>query len=285
MRAVAVDGVEVVVHDLGGRGPVLLFAHAAGLHGRVWAPLVEHLTDRFRCVAFDARGHGESGPWLTPAFCWHELALDVLAVADALDVEHLYGVGHSSGGTALLLAEQNRPGTFAGLYCFEPVVVPADPPLGRDPDNWLAAAARRRRDSFASCAEAYDHYASRSPLASVDPAALQAYVRYGFDATSDGSVRLKCRPEHEARLYEMATAHDCFGRLGEVRCPVMLACGGASEACLPGPAGDIAARLPRSSTEELPGLGHLGPLEDPSTVAASIARYVGTLPPAEAPPA
>ena len=285
MRAVAVDGVDVVVHDLGGRGPLLLFAHAAGFHGRVWAPLTEHLTDRFRCVAFDARGHGESGPPLTPAFCWHELALDVLAVVEALGVERPFGVGHSSGGTALLLAEQHRPGTFAGLYCFEPVIVPADPPLGRDPDNWLAAAARRRRDTIASCEEAYDHYAGRPSLAGLDPAALQAYVTYGFERLPSGSVQLKCQPEHEARIYEMATAHDCFGRLPEVRCPVMLACGGASEACLPGPARDIAARLPRSSTEELPGLGHLGPLQDPTTVAASIARYVGTAPPAGAPSA
>ncbi|MBW3646043.1 MAG: alpha/beta hydrolase, partial [Actinobacteria bacterium] len=89
----------------------------------------------------------------------------------------------------------------------------------------------------------------------------------------------------EARIYEMATAHDCFGRLGEVRCPVLLARGGASEACLPGSVREIAARLPRASTEELPGLGHLGPLEDPATVAASIASYVRTGPPAEAPPA
>lgn len=284
MRARAADGVEVVAHDLGGRGPVLLFAHAAGFHGRVWAPLADHLTDRFRCVALDARGHGESGPPVTPAFCWQELALDVLAVVDALELEHPYGVGHSSGGTALLLAEEERPGTFAGLYCFEPVVVPAEPPLGRDPDNWLAAAARRRRDTFASCEEAYQHYAGRASLVGLDPAALQAYVSYGFDGLPDGSVRLKCQPEHEARIYEMATAHDCFGRLAEVRCPVMLACGGESEACLPGPAREIAARLPRPSTEELPGLGHLGPLEDPATVAASIARYVGTGPPAEAPP-
>ncbi len=284
MRAVAADGVEVVVHDLGGRGPVLLFAHAAGFHGRVWGPVADHLTDRFRCIAFDARGHGESGP-AGPAFCWQELALDVLAVADALEVEHVYGVGHSSGGTALLLAEEDRPGTFAGLYCFEPVVVPAEPPLGRDPDNWLAAAARRRRDTFASCEDAYQHYAGRPPLAGLDPVALHAYVGYGFDALPDGSVRLKCQPEHEARIYEMATAHDCFARLGEVRCPVMLACGGVSEACLPGPVREIAARLPRASTEELAGLGHLGPLEDPATVAASIARYVGTGLPAEAPPA
>ena len=60
------DGVKVAVHDFGGDGPDLLLAHATGLHGRVWDPVVAHLVDRFRCVALhlerklvgaDPRGH------------------------------------------------------------------------------------------------------------------------------------------------------------------------------------------------------------------------------------
>jgi pimeloyl-ACP methyl ester carboxylesterase len=274
---VAADGVEVAVHDLGGHGPVLVMAHAAGFHGRVWQPLARRLDDRYRCMAFDVRGHGDSAPPATPTFCWHELALDALAAVDGLGLrpdEHPYGVGHSSGATALLLAEQARPGTFAALYCFEPVVVAADPPLGRDPDNLLAATTRRRRATFESCEEAYAHYTTRPPLADLDPEALDAYVTYGFDSVGEGPVRLKCRPEHEARIYEMATAHDCYGRLTEIACPVMLARGAASEACLPGPARSVAARLAQPVIEVLPDLGHLGPLEDPEAVAASIDRFV-----------
>ena len=62
---------------------------------------------------------------------------------------------------SLLMAEQARPGTFAALYCFEPVIVPADPPLGRDDDSFLGAQARRRRTTFGSRDEACRHYADR----------------------------------------------------------------------------------------------------------------------------
>jgi pimeloyl-ACP methyl ester carboxylesterase len=266
------DGVEVATHDLGGTGPPLVMAHAAGLHGLVLGSLATHLGQSFHCVAFDARGHGDSALPADRTFDWYGLAADVLAVVGGLALDKPFGFGHSSGGTALLLAEQARPGTFAALYCFEPVIVPADPPLGRDDDSVLAGRARHRRTTFASRDEACRHYASKPPLNRVVPAVLRAYVDHGFAETDDGQVRLKCRPEDEATVYETATAHDAYGRLGEVACPVVVACGSETEGCPPDRARAHVARLPQGRHEVLDGLGHLGPLERPDQVAASIVR-------------
>ncbi len=83
-------------------------------------------------------------------------------------------------------------------------------------------------------------------------------------------MRLKCRPEHEALVHEMATAHDGFARLGQVRCPVVVAGGSASEAFVPALVRAQVAALPDASVEVVTGLGHLGPLEDPPAVAGSI---------------
>lgn len=266
------DGVSVAVHDLGGDGPPVVLAHAAGLHGRVWEPLARRLAPELRCISFDERGHGRSA--LPPAndFGWHGFALDVLAVVDGMGLERPYGVGHSSGGAALLLAEEARPGTFTALYCFEPALVPVDPPLGPDRGSWLAALTRRRTEVFASRDQAYANFASKPPFAGLHPDALRAYVDHGFEDLPDGGVRLLCRPESEALVYEMASAHDGFPRLGDVRCPVTLACGADTDAFGPPALAAQAARLPRVRTEALPGLGHLGPLEDPDAVALSILR-------------
>ncbi len=267
------DGVRIAVHDLGGDGRPVLLAHATGLHGLVWKPLAAALLPAFRGVSFDARGHGDSS--LPPGldFSWDGLARDILAVVEGLGLAHPFGVGHSSGGAAMLLAEQARPGTFAALYCFEPTVVPADPPLGRDPDNWLAVGARRRRQWFPSRPEAYANYATKPPFSEVAPAALHAYVDHGFADVPDGGVELKCRAEHEALVHEMATAHDCFAHLDEVRCPVLLARGERSEAFGPALIQHLVPRLTRVTTEVLPGVGHLGPLEDPEAVGSSLCRF------------
>ena len=265
------DGVRIAVHELGGTGPALVLAHATGFHGQVWRPVVDELASRFSCVAPDLRGHGDSAPPAGSDFDWHGFAADVLAVVDGLGLERPLGAGHSSGATALLLAEEARPGTFAGLYCFEPIIVPAEPPLGRDLDSWLAESTRRRRAEFASRSEAERRYAARLPLCDLDPRALSAYVEHGFQDVPEG-VRLKCSPEHEALVYEMATAHDCFSHLARVRCPVTLVRAGRSHAFMADREAAIAARLPRVRCEQRSALGHMGPLEDPRGVARSIER-------------
>ncbi len=271
------DGVGVAVHDLGGNGRPVVMAHATGLHGLVWAPAATALGDEFRCVSFDQRGHGRSDHPPDHDFDWHGFGRDVVAVIDGLGLERPFGVGHSSGAAGLLLAEEATPGTFAALYCYEPIVVPADPPLGRDEANWLAVGARRRRDRFESRQQAYEHYRSKGLFAHWDDAALRLYVDHGFDDDPDGGVRLACRPESEALVYEMATANDCFARLGEVRCPVMLAQGSHSDGLAPATVEAMQGRLAQVTTEVLAGLRHFGPLEDPSRVAASIRSFLHTV--------
>lgn len=280
VRVPGVDGLELVVHHVGGPGPGagqgsdVVLAHATGFHGRVWQPLAEHLGPTARCVAPDLRAHGDSS--LPPGLDldWHGFADDLLAVVDGLGLAHPVGVGHSSGATALLLAEQARPGRFRALYCYEPVLVPVDPPLGPDPDSWLGEQARARRATFDSRREALDHYAHRRGLSDLDPAALEAYVDHGLADAPDGTVRLKCRPAHEARVYELATAHDAFVHLGRVCCQVTLARGGRSDAFGRRHADAVAARLTAARHEEHAGLGHLGPLQDPRAVADSIRAVV-----------
>lgn len=264
-------GQPVAVHLLGGEGPPLLLVHATGFHGRVWGPVADALAGSFRCLAPDLRGQGDTALSADDDLDWRGFAADLLAVVDALELDRPFGVGHSSGATALLLAEQARPGTFRALYCFEPVLVPADPPLGPDPESWLAERARARRSTFTSSAEALAHYAAKRALSGLDPAVLRLFVEHGLVEVDDG-VRLKCRPDVEARMYEMATAHDAYGQLGRVGCPVTLARGELSEAAGERVFAHLAGRLPRGRVEALPDVRHLGPLEQPAGVAASIRR-------------
>lgn len=268
----ATDGVQVAVHDFGGRGPALVMAHAAGFHGQVFAPLAAALTGRFRCVAPDLRGHGDTRLPPEQALDWFGLAADVLAAVDGLGLDRPYAFGHSSGGAAVLLAEQARPGTFQAIYCFEPIVIPPDSTGANDRGARLATHARRRRDTFQDRDEALAHYSSKPPLDALAPAALRAYVDHGFDDDGAGGARLKCRPEDEAAVYDSATAHDAYARLGEVGCPVTVACGGATSGCTGDRPFASEDRLPQGRSEVVPGVGHFGPLERPDVVAGFVGR-------------
>lgn len=268
MRVRSTDQVDLRVHELGGEGPPLLFAHATGFHGRVWEPLAEHLP-QFTKWSLDLRAHGDSSTPVDRPLEWEGFADDVLAVIDALDLESPYGVGHSKGGAALLLAEQRRPGTFRALYLYEPVVMPPEYATGRNPDNPLSHGARRRRDTFDSIDDAVANYAAKLPFSTLHPDALRAYVEHGFAGTSDGLITLKCRPEDEAEVYAHGSAHQAFLDLGSVRCPVTVALG--VEETVPAVFGRaIAENLVDAVVESIPSLAHFGPLEDPEQVARSI---------------
>ena len=270
-RFPSTDGVEVVAYDLGGDGPPLLLAHATGFHAHVFVPLAERLAGRFHCFAFDERGQGESSGPDGLDYDWRGFADDALAVAQGLELDRPFAFGHSAGGAALLLAEAADPGRFRALYCYEPVIMPVEPPLGRR-ENSLSEGARRRRAVFASRDDAYANYAAKAPFAALAPAALRAYVDFGFADQPDGTVRLRCVPEVEAEIYTMGSAHDAFSRLGAVPCPVTVACGERTDAFSAPLIEQLADALPHGRAEVVPGLGHFGPLEDPGAVAESVLR-------------
>jgi pimeloyl-ACP methyl ester carboxylesterase len=282
------DGVTLALLDLGGAGPPLLFCHPTGFHGMTWAPLAAHLATAAHSWAVDLRGHGDSSAPGSMDFAWRGMADDVLAVVAHLtgadggegadpDAAHgrgpgIHAVGHSMGGTALLMAELRRPGTFAGLWLFEPIVPPRLE--GMPTTNPMADAARRRRPWFPDRDTAYTNFAAKPPLAVLDPQALRAYVDHGLRERPDGTVELKCTPEVEARVFEGSMASDTFAHLGEIGVPVIVAASGDDG----GPARLaplIADALPRGRLERYPHLTHFGPMEDPPGMAAAVRAGLG----------
>jgi pimeloyl-ACP methyl ester carboxylesterase len=270
------DGVPIATYELGGDGPPLLLAHATGFHGLGWLPVAEHLRSRFRCVAYDHRGHGRSGKDPTGTYDWKHLVLDCIAVIEGLGLGGTRAAGHSLGGAVLMLAEEAMPGTFRALYGYEPVVPPVDERTGPPPPNPLAPGARRRREVFPSRMAALDNYAAKPPFSAFTAEALEAYVEYGFEDLADGTVRLRCRGEDEARIYEGAMLNGAWLGLGQIRAPVTLAGGADAPHFNQEALRAIAARIGRAEVEVLSGLGHFGPMEDPAAVAASIAGALGS---------
>jgi pimeloyl-ACP methyl ester carboxylesterase len=270
-QVASTDGVTLAVHDLGGPGPEVLFCHPTGFLGLTWAPLASRLAGVAHSWAVDFRGHGDSTSPASGDFVWRGMADDVLAVVDDLGLAGCRGVGHSMGGTALLLAEQRRPGTFAALWLYEPIVMPPDMVRPRSP-NGMADTARRRRPGFPDRAAAFANFSSKPPLSALSDEALQAYVDHGLRDRPDGdAVELKCTPETEARVFEGSFGMETFAHLGEVACPVTVAVGGEGIGpALFGPR--VADALPHGRLETYGSLTHFGPMQDPERMAAAVRR-------------
>lgn len=281
-RISSTDGVDLALHDFGGDGPPLLLCHATGFHARAYQPFVSALTDAYHVWGFDFRGHGASTPPADEHFTWAGMAHDVLAAAAAVRAasgtgsDPLFAVGHSMGGAAILLAQLSQPGTFGQAYLYEPIVFPAAwGERSVEQNNSMSGPARKRREVFSSRAEVMWRYASRRPLSELRSDCLAAYIEHGFVDLPDGTVRLACRAEHEARTFEAAGLLVSDGCAG-VKIPVVVAVGGAdglsNTAQMAGPA---AASLPYGRLKEYPHLGHFGPLQDPFTIAVEVRDTFG----------
>ncbi|MGC9962770.1 MAG: alpha/beta hydrolase [Acidimicrobiales bacterium] len=272
------DGSDIAVYDLGGDGAPLLLAHATGFHAMVLSELARHL-GMFHCYGLDFRAHGCSRAAESWGGEWAGFASDVLTVVEGLALDQPFGFGHSCGGAALLLAEEAVPGTFRHLYCYEPIVTPALDPLPPNFANPLSAGAARRRERFGSKEEAIANYASKPPWSAIGLVVLRDYVDHGFETEPDGTVRLRCRPEDESRVFANAVGHDAFCGLPNVACPVDLACGRLTDAFGEDVLVALDERLRSSGGTSrvtvADELDHFAPMARPDVVAAAISEAFG----------
>jgi pimeloyl-ACP methyl ester carboxylesterase len=102
-----VNGVNIQ-YEQAGSGPDLVLIHGLTGNIAVWRSVIgPTLSRKFSVLTYDLRGHGESD---MPAFGYRtsDMAADLLALLDHLQIERPHLVGHSMGGTIAL--------HFAGLH-------------------------------------------------------------------------------------------------------------------------------------------------------------------------
>ncbi|MFM7262913.1 MAG: alpha/beta fold hydrolase [Acidimicrobiales bacterium] len=278
----SVDGLTIAVHDFGGEGPPVLLSHATGFHAHCFEPMVAVLSPTHRCMGLDHRGYGDSENIDPAGVEWMPYGNDALAAARHLSAAsggaQVVGVGHSMGGASLLMAALREPQLFRALFVFEPIVFPPPVDDGPRPASPLPAGARKRRAVFASFDEALENFTAKPPMSSFHPVARAAYVRHGFAPLPDGSVTLKCLPDHEARTYETGATSGMFDRLPEVATPTWVMAGAPAPYQPSSFAATVAERLPDSTYVQWDEMGHFGPLEHPETIATFVQRTVAGLP-------
>ena len=91
MAAIDVD------YAIEGAGPPLYMVHGIGSRKTGWQKLIPYLSDRFTCITYDLRGHGESPVPPTP-YSLQELVDDLEALRVRLGHERIHIIGHSLGG-------------------------------------------------------------------------------------------------------------------------------------------------------------------------------------------
>lgn len=275
-----VPGGAMLVSVCGTEGaPDLLFLHAAGMCGSVYADMLAPLGDRFRLWTVDLRGHGRT---TLPADAeasvvdWTLYAADVGQLIDRLRATAAISgplalAGHSLGGTVALLLAAARPDIAESVIALDPANVDfAGERQGEAIENPLAERSARRRASFASRAEAMESWRGRGVFAGWPEPALAAYVADGLKDAADGGVQLSCDPAWEAATYR-GVRHDLRPTLAAIPFPAHLVIAGMSVMFGPADRERALGEFPGIAAIE-PEAGHFFPVTDPALARQHIVQ-------------
>lgn len=96
-----------------GNGDPLVFLHALGRDASDWAEVMEAMAGRWRCLALDQRGHGESDH--LGRYTFEAMEQDLRAFVDALELDRFGLITHSMGGTVSWLFAEATPDRLRAL--------------------------------------------------------------------------------------------------------------------------------------------------------------------------
>lgn len=105
----------------------LILLHSLGTDLHLWDLQIPRLTERYRVVRLDIRGHGLSAVDAQP-FSMSDLADDVIAVVDHLKIDKFYVAGVSIGGTIAQWIGFKLPERVQGMVIIDTSLVNAAPP-------------------------------------------------------------------------------------------------------------------------------------------------------------
>lgn len=241
---VRVNGVRLIGDDTG-QGDPLVFVHAFPLNRRMWAPQVEALAGRYRCLTVDLRGFGESDAPAGP-YPLETLADDLAGLLDAQRLERVTLIGLSMGGYIALAFWRRHADRLRALVLAN---------TRAKPDTEAARAARlalATRVEAEGLAPLLDAQLPRllSPQASPE---LQQWVRDMIEeATPQGAA---------GALRGMAVRPDSSDVLAGITCPALVIAGALDVVTPAEEMRAMAAQMPQATSVELANAGRLTNLE------------------------
>ncbi len=113
-----VNGQRLFYADSGGDGDAIVLSHGYLMSHEMFDAQVAALRDRWRCIAWDERGHGRTEATPEPFTYW-DSADDLLGLLDHLGVERAVLAGMSQGGYLSLRAALTAPGRVRALVLID----------------------------------------------------------------------------------------------------------------------------------------------------------------------
>lgn len=258
-----------------GRGPAIVFLHGLTGNSGVWVDQFEKLSARYRVIAWDAPGYGQSADLTTPKAEINQYVEALSGLLDALKVGRVHVVGHSVGAIVAAAFRRRHKDRVASLSLVEPITG-----LGRLPEAMRDQAFRARKAEMESLG--LKGFAARRGPATVATTAAPELIARAIESAA------KLRIQGYLKAWEALCQADLFAELRGVDVPTLVVAGtddshAPRESCR-----QIAAGIRGAQFTVLQGVGHSAYLEAPEVLTATLEAFIQAaqrLPRPAAPPA
>ena len=278
---VSFDGTLLAVRAAGDpSAPSVVFSHGFSLDMTTWHYQWKEFSERYRCVLFDHRGHGESGPAVDSDYSLQAMGEDLLAVLDAAVGEGpAVLVGHSMGGMAILAMAERHPEEFGSRIAG---VVFADTAAAEVLRGALGGVTARlhalisapkraqRVQRFLRAGESDLAYAI-ARLTNFGPQATPSVIEHV--ARISGRAPLEVWADGLVAIMEMDLRH----AIEHVRVPSLVIVGDVDRVTPPASALALKNALPDAEMVVLKGAGHLAMMECHQQFDRVVGRFVDSV--------
>ncbi len=234
-----------------GQGAPIVFLNGLGGDHLSWMGQVRACAKNFRCVALDLRDCGRSSYAKTP-YTLGDVADDVAALLQFLDLPAAVVVGLSLGGMAAQELALRHPGRISGLMLVSTVA---------RTDDWFRAMQELLRMMRRQAKDAAEFFETLLPLL-VSPRFFEVPGQADWLRALMRQNPYPQQAEGTFRQLDAVCAFDAIDRLPALKCPTRVVVGEDDLLTPPRYSRQLVERVAGAMLTLLPGVGHAPPLED-----------------------
>lgn len=244
----------------GREGPWVILVHALGANLTLWDDTTRHLSERYRILRFDLRGHGGSDAPVG-AYTMARLADDAVALMDALDIGQAHVCGVSVGGMIAQTMGVRHADRLLSLTLVDTI---HHTPMEAHP-MWANRIGQAEAHGMAGMVQSTMERWLTQPFRDNHPDVVERISRMLLGTPVQGYVGVA----------QAIVAFDLVDAIGRIHCPTLVVTGANDEGAPVSMAQSIAEKIHGAKLEVLPDAAHLSFIEQPERFHAIFDAFLG----------
>jgi pimeloyl-ACP methyl ester carboxylesterase len=265
------DGIKLYYEEVGSGIPIVLVHEFAG-DLRSYEMQMRYFGQRYRCIAYNARGYPPSDvPDDGESYSQARARDDIRAVLDVLKIDKAHIVGLSMGGFATLhfgFTYPDRARSLVVAGCGYGATLDKRSQFAEEAE---AAAKNFEQQGMAKAAEGYALGPTRVQFQNKDPRGWREFAHQLEQHSTEGAARtMRGVQKRRPSLF------DLVDKMKTISVPTLIMTGDEDWPCLE-PGLLMKRTIPTAALVVMPNAGHTINLEDPAAFNQHIAEFFHTV--------